>query len=160
MKYLLIALLLTAPYGALSCPAHWEQEHIVAYIHSVNKKAPSEAIGAAIVSASSIHQVDPWLIVAQMEIESGFNPLATGLKGERGLLQIRQSTAEDLNLNWENAHDILLNVEAGTRYMATHLRKYSNVERALSRYNGRGEKSKLYAANVKARYLRIVWSQL
>src|SRR5689334_22203935 len=147
-----ILLLLTAPYGAFACPAGWQQEQLVAYIHSVNKKVPAEAIGAAIVSAADIHQVDPWLIVAQMEQESGFNPLANGKEHERGLMQIHPETAKSLGLSWENAYDILLNVEAGTRYMAAHLRNYSTVEKALARYNGRGEKSKVYAANVKARY--------
>ena len=154
MRYLLLCLLFISNMGA-GCPD--QASFLIEHIKQVNRHAPAEAIAAAIITSATLHQVDPYLIMAQMEIESHFNPQAVGAAGERGLMQIRQKTAKDLGLSWENAHDILLNVEAGTRYMATHLRKYGDTERALSRYNGG---SKQYAAAVKARYLAIVWSKL
>lgn len=159
MKYLLLCLLLVSNMGAC-CLESDQALFIGEYIRKINKKAPAEAIAAAIITSGAIHRVDPLLIVAQMEIESTFNPLANGASEERGLMQIHPKTAKDLRLPWGNAYDILLNVEAGTRYLSSHLQRYGDVERALSRYNGKGPKSVAYAARVKARYLKIVWSKL
>lgn len=162
MKYLLLILLLVGEQSMAAVGwAHLEEKELIAYIKQAtkhrSKAVPAEAIAAAIVTASDVHEVDPYLILAQIEQESGFDPNAIGLRGERGLMQIKQSTAKSLHLPWENAFDILLNVDAGTRYLSTHLKKYDNVEKALSRYNGG---SNQYAMQVKARYLKIVWSKL
>ncbi len=127
------------------------------HIKQTNKKAPAEAIAQAILVGSSLYKVDPFLLAAVIWQESHYFPEAIGTSGEKGLMQITRGTAGRLQLNWDTAFDILQNVDAGAKYLALHIEEYKDVDRALSRYNGG---SKKYAAEVKEKYLRIIWSTM
>jgi soluble lytic murein transglycosylase-like protein len=127
------------------------EHEISRHIAKVNPRQADE-IAHAVYQAGIRHRVDPALILAVIEQESRFKPSATGPGGERGLMQIKRSTARVLGLEWKRAYDIRLNVEAGTRYLATHLAQYQTTRRAVSRYNGG---SREYAADVMRRYKLI-----
>ena len=119
-------------------------------IETVNKKAPADRIARAILDASDRHRIDPLLVLSVIETESHYEPQAVGLAGERGLMQITRSTAEVLELPWEDAFTIERNIEAGSKYLAQHLRNNANA--GIARYNGG---SRAYAEQVLARYQHL-----
>ncbi|KHK02540.1 lytic transglycosylase domain-containing protein [Desulfovibrio sp. TomC] len=79
------------------------------------------------------HGVDPGLVRAMVEVESGFAVRAVSPKGAAGLMQIMPGTGHDLGL--ADAFDGANNLEAGIRYMHALLEAYGDVRLALAAYN-------------------------
>ena len=102
--------------------------------------------------------VEENLIYALIKAESNFNPDAVSHQNAKGLMQLMQSTAEDLakkskiNLNNENILEPEVNIQLGTQYIASLLNKYDCVEVALAAYNaGSGNVDKwISAGKIKA----------
>ncbi len=159
-----LSILLTLPDKGDHCIDQYEQARFKQFsrierrIKKMNAKALSSEIADAIMTSHDQTGLDPFLLTALFEQESTFNHLARGANGEKGLAQTVKSTAEDLGINWEDAQDIELSVDAGARYLAMHIRRYKNVRRALERYNGSYRK-KEYAQEVLNRYIDITLSQ-
>lgn len=86
--------------------------------------------------------LDPALVRAMVEVESGFDIRAVSPKGAQGLMQIMPGTAQDLKL--KDSFDASKNIEAGTRYMRQLLDRFGgNVKLAVAAYNaGPGAVSK------------------
>ena len=129
---------------------------IAARIAKVNRRRDASEIARAIVAAAKYYEIDPLLVAAVIEVESAYNPIAEGPIGERGLMQIRKSTAKDLGLDWNEAFRIEENIWAGTKYLSWHLADYGSMAKAASRYNGG---SSAYAAKVMTRYNRMALAQ-
>ncbi len=83
--------------------------------------------------------LDPLLVLAMIEVESGFDPLALSERGARGLMQLRPSTllreAERWQLVGTDPHDPVLNVRAGVRYFRRLLDLFRSPDLALMAYN-------------------------
>lgn len=80
------------------------------------------------------HGVDPNLVRAVIETESGGNPSAVSRKGAVGLMQLMPTTA--LELGVRNMYSAQENLEAGVRYLHTLLERYGgDLDRALAAYN-------------------------
>lgn len=77
--------------------------------------------------------VDPKLVTAMVEVESGFEARAVSSKGAAGLMQIMPGTGKDLGL--ADAFDGANNLEAGIRYLRRLLDAYGDVRLALAAYN-------------------------
>ncbi len=96
-----------------------------------------------IVEQADIYDIDPVLIVAQIQVESSFNKNALSNKGAKGLMQLLPGTAEyimkktDLDLkSAANLYDVETNITLGTAYMAYLIDKTNgNIEYALTAYN-------------------------
>ena len=97
----------------------------------------SSWIASAIMYASGEYQVDPILITAVMEAESGFNFQSTSSAGAIGLMQLMPETAKLLGVNPYNA---LENILGGTIYLRNQLNRFScygqySVTDAVAAYN-------------------------
>ncbi len=97
----------------------------------------SSWIASAIMYASGEYQVDPILITAVMEAESGFNLQSTSSAGAIGLMQLMPETAKMLGVNPYNA---LENILGGTIYLKNQLNRFSgygqySVTDAVAAYN-------------------------
>ncbi|PAD70738.1 phage tail tape measure protein [Bacillus sp. 7586-K] len=84
--------------------------------------------------AASKYGVNPFLIAAMIQQESGFNPKAVSPAGARGLMQLMPGTARDLGVS--NSFDPYQNIMGGTKYIAQQLKTFGNdIQKALAAYN-------------------------
>lgn len=79
------------------------------------------------------HKVDPELVRAMVEVESGFVVEAVSPKGAQGLMQIMPGTGRDLGLT--EPFEPGPNIEAGVRYMRSMLDRFGDPSLALAAYN-------------------------
>lgn len=85
-------------------------------------------------AASRAADVDPALVAAVIDVESGFNRRAVSPVGARGLMQLMPATA--MRFGVSNVYDPVQNVAAGTLYLGQMLRQFSgNLIYALAAYN-------------------------
>ena len=91
------------------------------------------------------YTIDPQLVLAVIEAESGFNAKALSPKNAQGLMQLIPSTAKRFGI--KNAWDPYQNIKGGTAYLHWLLRHfngdlklvlaaYNAGENAVHRYNG------------------------
>lgn len=96
-----------------------------------------------IKSESSKNNIDPYLILSIIKTESGFNQNAISNKKAKGLMQIMDSTAKEINNNInvtdtidDNIYNIDINIALGCKYFSTLINKYSgNYYLAICAYN-------------------------
>ena len=106
-------------------------------IKTLYKKEYSEYVS----KYSQEYEVDENLIYALIKAESNFNANAVSAKDAQGLMQLMYSTAEDvakkngIELTEENILDPEININIGTKYLSTLLKKYDCLEVALAAYN-------------------------
>lgn len=85
-----------------------------------------------IEAAAERYQLEPALIAAVIEQESGGNSEAISLAGAIGLMQLMPSTAELMGVN---PYDPTQNIEGGTHYLKQQLDSFGNLQAALAAYN-------------------------
>ena len=79
------------------------------------------------------YDVDENLIYALIKAESNFNEKAVSHQNAKGLMQLMQSTAQDLanrsqiKLTKDNILDPDININLGTQYIASLLNKYDSL---------------------------------
>lgn len=108
----------------------------------------AEDLQDIIIDAAESCGVDPALVLAVIEKESGYNPDASGDNGRsQGLMQIWRSAHEKRmeRLGAVNLYDPRDNVIVGVDILAEKLNSYGDVEKALIAYNaGDAGAKKLY----------------
>jgi soluble lytic murein transglycosylase-like protein len=85
-------------------------------------------------SAASAHGIDPDLIHAIVQEESGYDPQAVGAAGERGLMQLMPGTAQLVGCHRPFSPQD--NLWGGTKYLTSLLREFrGNLRQAVAAYN-------------------------
>jgi hypothetical protein len=96
-------------------------------------------IETLVQQAAGRYALDPQLVLAVMQAESGFNPGAMSPKNAQGLMQLIPATAERFGV--KNAWDPAENIRGGAAYLHWLMRHFSgNVQWVLAAYNA-GEQS-------------------
>lgn len=98
-----------------------------------------------ITSSAAAHGVDPYLVAAVIETESGWDPEARSSQGARGLMQLMPETARDMVIKGivdgdaysaENLEDPATNIEFGCAYLSYLIRYFNGAtDRAIAAYN-------------------------
>jgi hypothetical protein len=87
-----------------------------------------------IASAAEAQGVNPMLVSALIQVESGYRPTARSRKGAMGLMQLMPSTAREYKVR--NPFEPKANIEAGIKHLKSLLDRFgSSVELALAAYN-------------------------
>jgi soluble lytic murein transglycosylase-like protein len=82
---------------------------------------------------ASEQDLDPKLVQALVQAESGYNRLALSNKGAMGLMQLMPGTAAELAVT--DPYDVEQNLAAGTRYLRQLMDAFGQTELALAAYN-------------------------
>ncbi len=88
---------------------------------------------AYIQDASTQFGVPTSLIKAIITTESAANPNAVSSVGAKGLMQLMNGTAKDVNVS--NPFDPQQNIRGGTEYIARMIRQFGNLDHAVAAYN-------------------------
>lgn len=86
----------------------------------------------AIDAAATKAGIDPRLLAAVTQAESGFNPAAVSGAGAVGLTQLMPGTASGLGVD---PTDPVANLDGGARYLAGQLDSFGRVDLAVAAYN-------------------------
>ena len=103
------------------------------------ESAARARLGEVILEEAERARLDPVLVLAIIEVESGWDLEAESSRGARGLMQLRPATlrheAARSGLFGEGPDDPALNVRAGVRYYRRLLDAFRREETALMAYN-------------------------
>lgn len=96
-------------------------------------------VARAVVEEARAGGLDPLLVAAVIDVESGFDAGARSRRGARGLMQLRPSTmageAARHGMAAGDPHDPVANVRLGIRYLRRLLASFGDEELALMAYN-------------------------
>jgi len=93
-----------------------------------------ETAAPFIENAAKAQELEPRLLRAIIEQESGFRPCAISSKGAKGLMQLMPDTAQDLGV--QDPFDPHQNIEAGAKYFKQLMTKFDrDLSKALAAYN-------------------------
>ena len=104
-----------------------------ALVRAENAAAPPASIAALIGESAAAFAVDPALVRAVAENESGLDPRAISPAGARGIMQLMPATAQSLGV--ADADDPAANLRAGVRYLRGLLDRFGTIELAVAAYN-------------------------
>jgi soluble lytic murein transglycosylase-like protein len=97
-------------------------------------QARRQAISGDINALSQKYGLDPMLIDAVIQQESGYQSKVVSKAGAIGLMQLMPATAKDLGVS--NPYDAKQNMEGGIKYLSQQLNRFGgNVALALAAYN-------------------------
>jgi len=129
-----LALLLQHPAGGREDAAASLGPQSPAFVVETSPDTSDRPYEESIAATAMRHGLDPALVRAVIEAESGYDPQAVSAKGALGLMQILPETAALMGL--PEPADPASNLEAGCRYLAALQDIFGgDVELALAAYN-------------------------
>jgi hypothetical protein len=96
-------------------------------------QVPRSEISSLIDFHARRQNLNPRLVQAVIQVESGYNPRARSRKGAMGLMQLTPETAKLLGVG--DPYDPEQNIDGGTRYLRQQLDSFPNLSLALAAYN-------------------------
>jgi hypothetical protein len=101
---------------------------------SAPRTIPRDRLEELVQTTATRHHVDPALVRAVMQVESGGNPTAVSRKGAMGLMQLMPETAFQMGVT--RVFDPQENLEAGVRTLRSLLLRYNgDLDKSLAAYN-------------------------
>jgi soluble lytic murein transglycosylase-like protein len=91
-----------------------------------------EELEPMIDRAAQKNGIDPAVVKALIQAESGFRTSATSRVGAQGLMQLMPGTARALGVDPTDPEQ---NIEGGTRYLKQQLDRFGSLDLALAAYN-------------------------
>lgn len=91
------------------------------------------AVPSFVRQAASIYGLDPLLVHAMIEVESGYQPYAISRRGAEGLMQLIPGTARRFGVR--NSFNFSENLLGGTRYLRYLMDRFRDERLALAAYN-------------------------
>lgn len=79
------------------------------------------------------YDIDPKLVKAVVQVESKYNEFAISRTGAIGLMQVMPATF--FEMGYSKPFNYKENIEAGVKYLSIQLKRFNNLELALSAYN-------------------------
>ena len=121
-----------------------------------------EEVNAIVSGLCQKYDVDKKLVMAVIDVESGFNAAAVSSAGAQGLMQIMPETGRDLDL--ADPFDPSENIDAGIRYLRYLLDTFPDRRLAVAAYNAGPNAVKKYGgippyAETQS-YVEKVWARL
>ncbi|MBZ4672192.1 MAG: Lytic transglycosylase catalytic [Deferribacteraceae bacterium] len=107
--------------------------YILTDIGIVIRKTPKDEIDKVIEKTSLKYGVDPELVKAVVEVESKYNEFAISRTGAIGLMQVMPLTF--FEMGFQRPFNYMENIEAGTKYLSIQLKRFNDLQLALSAYN-------------------------
>ena len=109
---------------------------------SINQSNARKLAKLIVEECENYENLDPYLILAVIQIESEFSPKAISKRGAIGLMQVMPGTgkyiAEEMGINYngkKSLYDPFVNVRLGIHYLSSLTDKYDSTENALDAYN-------------------------
>jgi len=94
----------------------------------------ADAATSLIETAAKAQDLEPRLLRAIIEQESGLHPCAVSPRGAKGLMQLMPDTAQDLGV--ADPFDPRQSIDAGAKYFRQLMTRYNgDLKRALGAYN-------------------------
>lgn len=121
-----------------------------------------QEVNAIVSDLCTKYDVDKKLVMAVIDVESGFNAAAVSPVGAQGLMQIMPETGKDLDL--DDPFDPSENIDAGIRYLRYLLDTFPDRRLAVAAYNAGPNAVKKYGgippyAETQS-YVQKVWARL
>ena len=132
---------LNSVYTVLPTNLTVEQRRVARWIanrHRVAMGAVEQLVGASFETAGS-YRLDPYLLLAVISIESGFNPLAESTVGALGLMQIMPNVHAEKLKSFGGARQALdpwVNMQVGAQILREYLDRFGSESAALRAYVG------------------------
>jgi len=126
-----------------SLPSDWARR-VLAGTHEFFpgvSRTQAEAVLPIVQRHARRFRVDPLMVLAVIQVESRFDPMAVSDQGAIGLMQLQSTTARDLAMDlgveWtgdELLYDPDLNVELGCAYLRRLIDRFGDQDAALAAY--------------------------
>ena len=131
MKFLVALILALAPIPGRSEIDAWisEQSHDKISIHQATK------FRTVAFKYSFRYDVDPFLVLAIMRVESGFRPNVVSSHGAIGVMQVIPRWHPE-KVKSRSLKNIEVGTEVGVRVIAEYMKKHKTVKKALWAYSG------------------------
>ena len=131
---------------------------------SINQPNARKLAKLIVKECSNYDKLDPYLILAVIQVESEFSPKAISKRGAIGLMQVMPGTAKyianEMGIDYsgkKSLYDPFINVKLGIEYLSFLTDRYDSMENALEAYNyGPSNFDKAQASDSDRKHSRYV----
>ena len=121
---------------------HQLEKSNISRSNSTNRDPILRKYGKIINEAALLTNLDPALIASVIKAESNGNKNAVSPAGAKGLMQLIDTTASDMNV--KNVFKAKDNIVGGSKYLKKMLDRFGELKLALAAYNAGPENVKKY----------------